>query len=229
MKKGLIVLGILIIVSVLAAAPALAQDVYCPESLPTRLNAGDRGQIAQAFSTLRYTPNGETISTVYAPAQFTVISKLCDGFTWVLQIQYDNGLTGWAVESQTLSEFGMNDYWLEPIDAPPAPTLPPPTLPTPSIPPPAYDDCTNALPSQLRVGDLGYVAQAFSTLRDSPAGAAVERVYAPATFQVVDGPVCAGNNYYYRIAYSDGSSGWALEGQAASAWGSNQYWLLPLP
>ena len=53
--------------------------------------------------------------TVYAPASFTVLAgPASDGFLCYFQIQYDNGLSGWAVESQVSSEWGSNMYWLAP-------------------------------------------------------------------------------------------------------------------
>ncbi len=225
MKKWSVIAAVLLILSALTALPSAAQDAYsdplCPGSLPSRLNSGDRGQIVEIYSTLRYTPNGATIEVVNAPAQFTVLSKLCDGYTWSLQIQYDGGFTGWATESQTVSEFGYNRYWLAPLGV----TLPPPPPP----PPPTDGTCPGSLPPQLEVGSIGYIAQVFSTLRDSPGGIPTQIVYAPATFQVIEGPVCDGYLTYYRIVYIDGSTGWANESQLYSPWGDYQYWLLATP
>ena len=223
MKKLAVILIACLLVSAVVALPAFAQyapDPTCPGSLPSRLNPGDRGEIAEVFSTLRYTPNGATIQVIYAPAQFTVLSKLCDGYTWSLQIQYDSGLVGWAVESQVAADVGYNQYWLQPATAAPIP------LPYPY---PTDGTCPGAPPAELAVGDIGYIAQVYSTLRAAPGGMPIKVMYAPATFQVIEGPVCDGYLNYYHIVYTDGSTGWASEGQVVSAWGYNQYWLLPTP
>lgn len=90
----------------------------CAGSLPARLVVGDRGRIAQRFSTLRYQPAGHPIHVVYSPAEFTVIDgPYCGGYgplTWYY-IRYDNGWEGWASESQRWSIWGYNQYWLEPV------------------------------------------------------------------------------------------------------------------
>ncbi len=124
MKKLSLIVIVCLLVSAVAALPAFAQyapDPTCPGSLPSRLNAGDRGEIAEVFSTLRYTPNGASIQVIYAPAQFTVLSKLCDGYTWSLQIQYDSGLTGWAIESQVGRRrmAAITTGWNPPVVTPP--------------------------------------------------------------------------------------------------------------
>ncbi len=222
MKKLSLIVIICLLASAVTVLPAFAQyasDPTCPGSLPSRLNAGDRGQIAEDYSTLRYTPNGATIQVIFAPAQFTVLSKLCDGYTWSLQIQYDSGMTGWATESQVVSEFGYNRYWVAPVGI----------MPPPPPPPPWDGTCPGAPSPQLAVGDLGYIAQVYSTLRDAPGGIPLKVMYAPGTFQVLEGPVCDGYLNYYHIVYTDGSTGWASEGQIVSEWGYNQYWLLPTP
>ncbi len=219
MKKLTLIVIVCLLVSAVVALPASAQtvsDPTCPGSLPSHLNPGDRGEIAEVFSTLRYTPNGATIQVVYAPAQFTVLSKLCDGFTWSVQIQYDSGLSGWAVESQAVADDGYSHYWLAPVVGTPTPPITPAS-------------CPGAPPPQLAVGDLGYIAQVYSTLRDAPGGLPLQVKYAPGTFQVIEGPVCDGYLNYFRIVYTDGSTGWASEGQVVSDWGYNQYWLLPTP
>ena len=93
----------------------------CAGSLPTRLVPGYRGEIAQRFSTLRAQPAGSYISTIYAPAAFRVLQgPVCAGYeslAWY-EIQYDNGQRGWASESQRLSIWGRDRYWLAPLLVP---------------------------------------------------------------------------------------------------------------
>ena len=90
----------------------------CAGSLPTRLVTGDRGRIAHAYSTLRTQPAGSPIEIVFAPAEFSVLQgPLCAGYgplAWY-EIEYDDGSTGWASESQVDSIWGPNQYWLEPV------------------------------------------------------------------------------------------------------------------
>lgn len=218
MRKIAVVIAITMIVSALLALPAAAGGTapLCAGSLPTQLLVGGRGQIAQSFSTLYDAPAGNPIQIVNAPAQFTVIAgPVSDGFLCYFQIQYDNGLMGWSVESQVVSEWGDNTYWLAPIAPPPAPE-------------PLNPLCPGGLPNQLSVGMRGYVVSTFSTLRDAPGGNPVQRVFAPAQFTVIGGPVSDGYLCYFQLLYDDASTGWASESQLFSAWGSNKYWLAPI-
>ncbi|MBE2266907.1 MAG: hypothetical protein IAE80_01660 [Anaerolinea sp.] len=87
----------------------------CPNSLPNVLNtAGMTGEITQRFSTVRNAPAGTPIRVVYAPDTFTVLGSQCvNGFYWI-NVDYGDGLIGWALESQKYSIYGNNQYWLEP-------------------------------------------------------------------------------------------------------------------
>lgn len=91
--------------------------------------------------------------------------------------------------------------------------------------------CEGSLPTRLVVNGRGRIAQRFSTLRQQPAGAPIQTVFAPASFTVLQGPVCAGtgNLTWYEIQYDSGLRGWASESQIHSIWGPNAYWLEPLP
>ena len=91
--------------------------------------------------------------------------------------------------------------------------------------------CEGSLPTRLAANDRGRIAQRFSTLRRQPAGAPIQIVYAPASFTVLQGPVCAGTGSlaWYEIEYDSGLRGWASESQVQSIWGENAYWLEPLP
>jgi hypothetical protein len=214
MRKYAVVIAIVTVLSVLAALPAAAGDVpVCGGSLPTLLVVGGRGQIAQSFSTLYDTPAGNPIQIVEAPAQFTVIAgPVSDGWLCYFYIQYDSGLAGWAIESQVASEWGDNMYWLMPV----------------ATPVPVNPLCPGGMVNMLSIGVRGYVVSTYSTLRDSPGGAPVQRVYSPAQFTVIGGPATDGYLCYYQLLYDDGATGWASESQLVSPWGSNRYWLAPI-
>lgn len=202
-----------------------ATDPRCPGSLAPRLAVGANGRIAQAFSSLRTAPAGPAFRVIYAPATFRVVAgPVCAGAVplWYWQIDYGGGLVGWASESQVVSEYGYNQYWLAPA------TTTTPT-PTPTVTPgtPTPTTCSGSLAPRLRVGGTGSIAQAFSSLRSAPAGPAFRIVYAPASFTVVSGPVCAGNLLFWEIDYGGGLRGWANESQVVSIYGANQYWLRP--
>ena len=215
MRKLAALIAIVAILSTFAVVPAFA-DASCPGSLPNRLTINGRGEIAQTFSTLRYTPGGIPIQVVYAPAQFTVLAgPASDGYLCYYQIKYDNGMTGWAAESELASVYGYNQYWLAPTDG--------------QAPPPPTDStyCPGSIATRLTVGGQGSIAQTFSTLRDAPGGNAIQTVFSPATFTVLAGPVSDGFLCYFQIDYGNGQSGWAAESQVWSIWGYNQYWLAP--
>lgn len=88
--------------------------------------------------------------------------------------------------------------------------------------------CPGSLVPQLYIGATGYITERFSTLRQVPAGDYGNKIiYSPATFTVIDGPVCAGTVpiWFWQIDYGDGNVGWAAESQVYSFWGWNEYWL----
>ncbi len=216
MRKIAALIALVALFSTFAVVPAFA-DGSCPGSLPNQLVVGGRGQIAQTFSTLRYTPGGQPIQIMYAPAQFNVLAgPASDGYLCYYQIQYDDGMKGWANESELASSYGYNQYWLVPVNGQPPP--PPPTSG-------AY--CPGSLATQLTVGGQGSIAQTFSTLRDAPGGIETQVVFAPATFTVLAGPASDGYLCYFQIDYGNGQVGWAAESQVWSIWGYNQYWLAP--
>ncbi len=213
----------LVVVTLLALTPTPVEAQACAGSLPPRLTIGGSGFIAERFSTLRSSPGGAAIRIVNSPATFTVVSgPVCAGNLLYWEIDYGGGVRGWALESQVVSIYGVNRYWLAPgRPATPTPTIVPPTA-TPSAP-----DCSASLPTRLTVGGTGRIAERFSTLRSAPGGAAIRVIYSPATFTVVSGPVCVRGLAYWEIDYGGGVRGWALESQRVSIYGSNKYWLAP--
>lgn len=98
---------------------------------------------------------------------------------------------------------------------------------SPVVSEPVDGDCPGSLPTRLEVGDTGEIVDLFSTLRRTPDGEEIRRVDGPATFEVIDGPVCFNTLTWFEIEYPDGDSGWALESQRFSIYGLDQYWLAP--
>jgi len=98
----------------------------CEGSLPNVLDTvGEAGQIAERFSTLRTAPGGAEGVVVNAPANFVVAapadggaSVRCAGGYVYVYIQYTSGAVsgqaGWALESERVSIYGFDRYWLEP-------------------------------------------------------------------------------------------------------------------
>ncbi len=98
----------------------------CDASLPNQLNTvGQPGSIAERFSTLRTAPGAAGGVVVNAPAEFVVAAppdgspsaQCVNGFQWVY-IQYTSGdaagQVGWALESERISIYGYDHYWLVP-------------------------------------------------------------------------------------------------------------------
>ena len=226
MNRGLRSLSIVLVLIFalgLFVPTALAQGpgtTPCPGSLPVRLAIGSTGFVARTFSSLRSTPGGAVLRVVGNNALFTVIDgpQCADGLTF-FKLDYGSGIVGWASESQVYSIWGNNLYWLMPAGG-----GDPGGGGTPAT------SCPGSLPLRLVVGGSGQVAQVFSTLRSSPAGAALRIMSTGQTFTVLEGPVCAGTIplAFWRIDYGGGVTGWASESQLDSAWGANQYWLAPL-
>lgn len=95
-----------------------------------------------------------------------------------------------------------------------------------AVPPP----CAASLAPRLVVGQRGELARRFSSLRAAPAGRVIQVVRAPASFTVLEGPVCAGFGpiAFFRVDYGNGQVGWAAESQVYSIYGRNSYWLRPV-
>lgn len=119
MRKAVIFIIVVVLITSMATTVTAtgSVDPDCPGSLQSQLTIGMRGQIAQRYSTLRSKPGGSG-TVILAPAQFTVLeAPQCTGYgpLWWLHIRYDDGQEGWASESQVLSIYGLDDYWLEPV------------------------------------------------------------------------------------------------------------------
>ncbi len=232
-KLALLLVALLLLgatFSVSADADPLS-DPACPGSLLPQLSPGAPGHINRVFSSLRYTPDGSVKQVIFAPATFSVQTveqtltdtglsqPSCVNDVWSWYIQYtdvDGNPYGWASESQILSIWGPDQYWLVPGE------IEPPTTPT---------ACDSAPAFRLVEGGTGEIAQVYSTLRTVPAGPG-ERIYAPATFTVYASgnvpagftqPTCVDGQAYWYIQYDDsGKFGWANEGYG------DEYFLAPI-
>lgn len=98
------------------ATPPPTSEPPCAASLPPRLVVGDGGMVAQGYSTLRSAPAGNPIAVYPHGTRFEVLEgPICAGYgplTWY-KIKYADGKKGWASESQRVSVWGSNLYWLE--------------------------------------------------------------------------------------------------------------------
>jgi hypothetical protein len=233
-KLALLLVALLLLgatFSASAAASTPTADPNCSGSLIPQLTPGSPGHVASFFSSLRNTPNGTVKQVIFSPATFSVQTAAqtttdtglsqptCQNNVWFWYIQYtdvDGSPFGWASESQVVSIFGLNQYWLLPGE------ITPPTTPT---------SCSSDTPFGLEQGGKGEIALSFSTLRTVPAGTG-ERISAPATFTVYASgnvpagytqPTCVAGQAYWYIQYDDsGKFGWANEGFGGT------YYLIPV-
>ncbi len=211
MFKKLVIFALLALVLIPIAA---ADDggVVCNDSPATRLVNETEGQVARVFSTLRAGINSsEIIRIMPGGAVFDIIDgPFCnDGtvqLTW-WEVEYD-GDTGYASEGANLSIWGVNQYWLQPVDE--------------TEPDPDPETCDASPETRLDGEAQGQVAQVFSSIREGVGSPNIlATMYAPAVFDILDGPVCAGPHYWYQVSY-DGTTGWATEGYL------EDYWLEPV-
>ena len=232
-KLALLVLAFLLLGATFSANAAdPTADPNCPGSLTPQLTPGATGHVQSFFSSLRNTPDGTVKQVIFSPATFNVQTAgqtltdtglsqpSCVHNVWSWYIQYtdvEGQPVGWASESQVISIFGLNMYWLVPG------AITPPTAPT---------TCSAAPAFQLTAGGTGEIALTYSTLRSVPGGAGT-RIAAPANFTVFDAasvpagytqPTCVGGSAYWYIQYTDVEGqpvGWANEGYGST------YYLTP--
>ena len=80
----------------------------------------------------------------------------------------------------------------------------------------ASSTCSNASPQQLQIGDKAYVctANAALRLRDAPGtDSDTIRSFMPGTnLDVIDGPVCVDDWYWWKVRMETGDVGWMAEG-----------------
>ena len=208
-KIVLLALLALILVPVVAAEDG---GVVCEGSPATRLVNETQGQVAQIFSTLRGDIASLNIIRIMpGGAVFDILDgPFCDDgtgghITW-WQVEY-LGDVGYASEGANRSIWGDNQYWLQPVD---------------DVTPEPDPVCDASPETRLEGETQGEVAQVFSSIREGIGSANVlKTMYAPAVFDILDGPVCAGPHYWYQVSY-DGTTGWATEGYL------DEYWLQPV-
>jgi hypothetical protein len=211
MFKKIVFLALLALIMVPVVA---AEDggVVCADSPATRLVNETEAQVAQVFSSLRTGINSSNVIRIMPGG---AVLDILDGpycnegeaqITW-WHVEYD-GLDGYASEGANVSIWGYNQYWLQPVDD---------TDPEPE-PGPCYASPETRLDGETE----GQVAQVFSSIRAGIGSPDIlKTMYAPAVFEILDGPVCAGPHYWYQVSY-DGTTGWATEGYL------DDYWLEPV-
>jgi hypothetical protein len=82
--------------------------------------------------------------------------------------------------------------------------------------------CAKSLQPRLIVGGLGRVTNGNSNnvRNEASTGDLVGQIRSDETFEVLDGPICADGEYWWRVHYSD-FVGWTAEAQ------DSNYWLTP--
>ena len=210
-KVVLLVLLALIVVPVVAADDG---GVVCDDSPATRLVNETQGQVAQVFSTLRAEINSNNILHIMpGGAVFDILDgPFCNTgsvqITW-WQVQH-NGEVGYASEGANFSIWGYNQYWLQPVDD------------TDPEPEPEPGECLASPETRLDGAAQGQVAQVFSSIREDIGSQNIlKTMFAPAVFDILDGPICAGPHYWYQVSF-DGTTGWSTEGY------QEEYWLEPV-
>lgn len=111
MRTHLRIIGLITLLLSLYGGAAMGQPIACPDTLASRLVAGEYAQVTPgAANRVRAEPStaGELLGEIPGEGIFAVLHgpECADGFAW-WQIQYGE-LIGWTVE-------GRDDYWLEPI------------------------------------------------------------------------------------------------------------------
>ncbi|MBI5929748.1 MAG: SH3 domain-containing protein [Chloroflexi bacterium] len=121
-----------------------------------------------------------------------------------------------GVES-TLAQLPVSNGGEVQITPPPVIITPPPVVVT--VPPPATDDCSAALPQRVSIGSIARVVTSMGALnlRQTPNGTILTTLAGGDIFNVIGGPICADNLYWWQVDRS-GMIGWLAEG-------SNSYYI----
>lgn len=86
------------------------------------------------------------------------------------------------------------------------------------VPTPVGYSCPGSPPPRLTVGGKGRVTPGTpNRMRRDPGGRYLRDIPGGATFDVLEGPVCAENNTWWKVRYG-GTEGWTVEGQGDSYW-----------
>ena len=171
----------------------------CP--LPARLVSGGQARVTPGLpNVVRSVPgqgwNSIIVGTIPGGAVFTVLAgyapQCADGMQWYY-VSY-NGLIGWTAEGQN----GV--YWVEPV-----------TQNDPNV-------C--GFSTRLHTYAWARVTPGLpNNVRAEPAIGArwLGRIPAGATFQVINGPVCANGILWWQANYN-GLIGWTGEGRTGTYW-----------
>ncbi len=223
-------------------------DTTCAQVLPPIGAAGDRLRVTYVGQPLeaRQLPAAQAGSEGrwWAGSVLTILScPSCGNGQWWWRVRLPNGRAAWIPLGDSAQ------YYVAVITPTPTPSATPSDTPTPSrTPPPSPTPtvtpsprptgtprptltptptvdlaCWTAPLPRLGPGQEGQVAPLAGALRLRllpSVGAGYEVVLrAGAAFEVLEGPVCNGGYYWYRIRQDlDGSTGWVAEGAAGEYW-----------
>jgi hypothetical protein len=160
----------------------------CPGSLATRLKVGDRGQVAQRFSSLRSSPGGPVIRVMGAGATFTVLEgPQCGNTLTHYRIDYGNGVTAGPRKARfTASTAITSTGWLRSRPRRRPPRRPPPRPPRHELP-----WLPAAAPDRGRTRDGGPVLQHAA---QQPGRSPIRIVGNGAAFTVLEGRSAPGRD-----------------------------------
>jgi hypothetical protein len=195
--------------------------VRCPGAPAARLSVGAVGRVAQTYSTLWASIYSNAVLDVMYRANndtFVVLGGPFCGVGPYNWYQVRHGSTVGYVTEGTGSA-----YWIEP-NLPTATSTVAPPSPTATIRPTTSAACPGAPAPRLQTGDLGAVAQVYSSLRAGLGSGKVLAIMYRAkndSFEVLGGPYCGFGPYnWYQVRFG------ALTGYVTEGTGTI-YWITP--
>lgn len=219
--------------------------VRCPGAPAARLSVGVSGRVAQTYSTLWASIYSNVVLDVMYRANndtFVVLGGPFCGVGPYNWYQVRHGSTVGYVTEGTGSS-----YWIEPnVPTPTAtvapvtltPTTVPPTATPTTVPPTATSTlappsptatirpttsaaCPGAPAPRLQTGDLGAVAQVYSSLRAGLGSGKVLAIMYRAkndSFEVLGGPYCGYGPYNWYLVKFGALTGYVTEGTGSIYW-----------
>lgn len=196
------------------------EQAICPGALPQRLTIGGRGSVCSSmgYSTFHNTlpgdvdPSSPLIGQTRMPfgSEFEVLSGpycIGDGLSWFAVWPIGKG-GGYMAEG----ELEGDDYALCPLS-----NISTPSDLQESTPDPEQSSCPGAPPQRLVVGNRAKVCSSITSvkIRSTPgmSGSRITSLPSNTAFDVIGGPVCAGNNWsWWKVRTDSGQVGWMAEG-----------------
>lgn len=215
LRKIILLVAIAVILSATSASVRTrnvsAQDGDCSGAPPNYLRINDIVLVDGATSIFHVfnTPANTTgyAGEMYEGEQVRILDgPICNGGDRWWKVLTGNGVEGWTQDGDG-------------IDYPRFVVM----IPAPIIdePPPSSNQCLNAPPLYLAIGDQATVAPGEpNNLRDGPSisNALIAKVYSGDLFVIIDGPVCADDLRWWRIRLMSGMEGWTADGTGNVPW-----------